>query len=53
MRIQNQKEIEMAKLQATKAHNFATAAAEEHKLRMELAVDSAKTAAKLEADRQK
>ena len=53
MRIQNQKEIEMAKLQATKAHNFASAAAEEHKLRMELAVDSAKTAAKLEADRQK
>ena len=52
MKIQNQKEIEMAKLQATKAHNHSSAAAEEHKLRMELAVDSAKTAAKLEADKE-
>jgi hypothetical protein len=50
MQVENQKEVEMAKIVANKNHNIASAAAEEQKLRMELAVDSAKAAAKLEHD---
>jgi hypothetical protein len=53
LKIQNQKEVDMARLQAEIAHNHGIAAHEEAKLRLQLGVDAAKTAAKLEADRQK
>jgi len=53
LKINNQKEVDMARIQAEIAHNHGKAAQDEQKLRLELAVDAAKTAAKIEADKQK
>jgi len=52
LKVQNQKEIDIARIQADIAHNHGSAAAENQKLRMELAVDTAKAAAKIEADKE-